>query len=96
MVMAIKSFRNDKTKAIFEGRSQKGVSSDLLKAGRRKLNMIDAASRLDDLKVPPGNKLHALVEDRSGQHAIWINDQFRVCFHWTDAGAEDVEVTDYH
>jgi proteic killer suppression protein len=63
---------------------------------RRKLQMLDSAGRLDDLKVPPGNKLHALMGDRAGQHAIRINDQFRVCFTWRDGDAHDVEITDYH
>jgi proteic killer suppression protein len=63
---------------------------------RRKLQMLDSAVRLDDLKVPPGNKLHLLVGDRAGQHAIRINDQFRICFIWRDGDAHDVEITDYH
>jgi proteic killer suppression protein len=58
--------------------------------------MLDSAGRLDDLKVPPGNKLHALMGDRAGQHAIRINDQFRICFTWKDGDAHDVEITDYH
>ena len=62
----------------------------------RKLQMLDAAARLEDLAVPPGNKLHALEGERHGQHAIRINDQFRVCFTWRDGHAHDVEVTDYH
>jgi proteic killer suppression protein len=57
---------------------------------------VDAAKKLDDLKVPPGNKLHALEGDRDGQHAIWVNDQFRVCFTWQDGDAYGVEITDYH
>ena len=58
--------------------------------------MLDAAVKLDDLKVPPGNKLHALAGDRAHQHAIWINDQYRLCFTWKDTDAYDVEITDYH
>ena len=58
--------------------------------------MVNAATELDDLKVPPGNKLHALVGDRAGQHAIWINHKYRVCFTWKDHDAYDVEITDYH
>jgi proteic killer suppression protein len=58
--------------------------------------MVHAALRLDDLKSPPGNRLHALSGDRKGQHAIRINDQFRLCFRWTEGGAEDVEINDYH
>jgi len=58
--------------------------------------MLDAATRLDDLKVPPGNKLHSLKKDREGQHAVWINRRYRVCFRWKDGHAHDVEITDYH
>ena len=63
---------------------------------RRKLRQIEIAGRLDDLRVPPGNRLEALKGDRSGQYSIRINDQFRVCFRWTAAGAEGVEIVDYH
>ena len=62
----------------------------------RKLAMLSAAGRLDDLRIPPGNRLEALRGDRAGQHSIRVNDQFRVCFRWTDAGPEDVEIVDYH
>jgi proteic killer suppression protein len=58
--------------------------------------MLDAAVRLDDLRSPPGNRLEALVRDRAGQHSIRINDQFRICFRWTNSGPEEVEVVDYH
>jgi len=63
---------------------------------RRKLRQLQIAGRLDDLRVPPGNRLEALKGDRAGQHSIRVNDQFRVCFRWTAAGAEDVEIVDYH
>jgi proteic killer suppression protein len=63
---------------------------------KRKLQMVDAAAQLDDLQVPPGNRLHALTGDRKGQHAIRINDQYRVCFEWRDGNAYEVEITDYH
>jgi proteic killer suppression protein len=62
----------------------------------RKLRQLQAASRLDDLKIPRGNMLEALSHDRKGQHSIRINKQFRICFRWTSAGAEDVEIVDYH
>ena len=62
----------------------------------RKLAMLNQAGRLDDLRVPPGNRLEALKGDRAGQHSIRVNDRFRVCFRWTDAGPEDVEIVDYH
>ena len=63
---------------------------------RRKLLQLEIAGRLSDLRVPPGNRLEALKRDREGQHSIRINDQFRLCFRWTDTGAEDVEIVDYH
>ena len=62
----------------------------------RKLAMLNQAARLDDLRVPPGNQLEALTGDRAGQHSIRVNDQFRVCLRWTDAGPEEVEIVDYH
>jgi proteic killer suppression protein len=63
---------------------------------QRKLQMLDDAAELRDLKSPPGNRLEALSGDRAGQHSVRINDQWRVCFVWTDAGPEDVEIVDYH
>jgi toxin HigB-1 len=92
----IRSIKDRKTAEVFHGRCPKGFPADLLSVARRKLRMIDAAHELRDLKSPPGNKLHPLEEDRAGQHAIWINDQFRVCFIWRDDGAHEVEITDYH
>ena len=62
----------------------------------RKLAMLNQAGRLDDLRVPPGNRLEALKGDRAGQHSMRVNDQFRVCFRWTETGPEDVEIVDYH
>jgi len=62
----------------------------------RKLDALDQAEALSDLKVPPGNRLEVLKGDHAGQHSIRINDQYRICFRWTDAGPEDVQVTDYH
>lgn len=62
----------------------------------KKLAMLDAAADLDDLRSPPGNRLEALRGDRKGQHSIRINDQWRICFRWTDAGPESVEIVDYH
>ncbi|NLE22553.1 MAG: excinuclease ABC subunit A [Actinobacteria bacterium] len=63
---------------------------------RRKLRQLEVAGRLDDLRVPPGNRLEPLKGDCAGQHSIRINDQYRVCFRWTAGGAEDVEIVDYH
>ncbi len=92
----IRSFRDKKTEAVFNGELPKGFPPDLLKAARRKLAMLNAAPSLETLRVPPGNQLEALRKDRKGQHSIRINDQFRVCFLWKDGDAFDVEVTDYH
>ena len=69
---------------------------NIAKIARRKLRQLEIANRLDDLKVPPGNHSEALRGDRNGQYSIRINDQWRVCFYWTDAGAEKVEIVDYH
>ena len=68
----------------------------LTKAARRRLGMVHAASVLQDLRVPPGNKLHALEGDRAGQHAVRVNNQYRICFVWNDGDAFDVEIVDYH
>lgn len=74
----------------------KGFPADLIRVVQRKLAMLDAAVRLENLAIPPGNRLEALAGDRKGQHSIRINDQWRICFRWTDAGPEDVEIVDYH
>ena len=74
----------------------KGVPSDLAKAARRKLRMVAAATRLEDLRRPPGNRLELLLGDRAGQHSIRVNDQWRVCFVWRNGDAYDVEIVDYH
>lgn len=92
----IRSFRDKATEAVATGGSPKSIPSTILKAARRKIVILDNAGELDDLKSPPGNKLHTLKDDREGQHAIWINDQFRLCFRWADGHAEDVEIVDYH
>ena len=84
------------TEAVYQGDSPKGFPADLVKAARRKLGYLDGAVDLNDLRSPPGNRLEALGRDRDGQHSIRVNDQFRVCFFWTDEGPKDVEITDYH
>jgi proteic killer suppression protein len=95
--MAIKSFKDKMTAEVAEGYfPKKGFPPNLVSVARRKLKMLDAAEALIDLSEPPGNRLHELGGDRKGQHGIRINDQFRVCFRWSDAGPEDVEITDYH
>ena len=91
------SFADAETRKFWEtGTSAKRPPANLRKVAKRKLQMVNAAAQLEDLAVPPGNKLHPLEHDRAGQHGIWINDQFRVCFTWRDGNAYDVEITDYH
>lgn len=92
----IQSWKGKLAEAIFKGEKPKGFPHDTTSAARRRLARLDAAITLQDLRSPPGNKLHALTGDRKGQWAIWINDQFRVCFKWGAKGPEEVEVTDYH
>jgi len=84
------------TEAVFQGRCPKGFPTDIFPVARRKLGMLDAALTLDALRVPPANRLEALKKDRKGQHSIRINDQWRVCFRWTNLGPEAVEIVDYH
>ena len=91
----IKNFRCADTRALANGERVKRFAN-IATIARRKLRQLEIAGRLDDLQVPPGNRLKALKSDRVGQHCIRVNDQFRVCFQWTDAGAEDVEIVDYH
>ncbi|MEZ2130096.1 MULTISPECIES: type II toxin-antitoxin system RelE/ParE family toxin [unclassified Sinorhizobium] len=92
----IRSFRDATTESVAKGKAPKGFPADLLRPAIRKLTMIDNAVILDDLRSPPGNRLEALKGGRQGQHSIRINDQWRICFIWTVAGAEDVEIVDYH
>jgi proteic killer suppression protein len=92
----IKSFRDRETERIFRGQRSRALPPDIQRPARRKLLWLDAASRLDSLRVPPGNRLEALKGDRRGQHSIRINDQWRICFVWRDGDAFEVEITDYH
>jgi proteic killer suppression protein len=92
----IRSFKDRTTEAVYQGESPKGFPADLVKTARRKLGYLDAAVDLNDLRSPPGNRLEALRRDRDGRHSIRVNDQFRVCFTWTEEGPIDVEITDYH
>jgi proteic killer suppression protein len=91
----VKSFRCTDTERLNAGYPCKRFRAIEIVA-RRKLRMIDAAAKLEDLKVPPGNQLEALKGDRKGQHSIRINDQWRVCFEWSDGDAYEVEIVDYH
>ena len=91
----IKGFRCPDTRALFEtGRSKRFGA--IIAVATRKLTQLEAAATLEFLKSPPGNHLEALKGDRKGQHSIRINDQWRICFRWTTAGPEDVEIADYH
>jgi proteic killer suppression protein len=90
----IKTFRCAETESLFNGaRVRRFVNIEAV--ARRKLEMVAAAKKLEDLRSPPGNRLEALKGDRAGQHSIRVNNQFRVCFRWND-GAENVEIVDYH
>ncbi|MBK7580532.1 MAG: type II toxin-antitoxin system RelE/ParE family toxin [Myxococcales bacterium] len=91
----IRSFRCAETAAVYEGKRSRRFDS-IRPVLERKLIMLDSAVRLDDLRSPPGNRLEALRGDRVGQYSIRINDQFRICFRWTDVGPDEVEVVDYH
>ncbi len=91
----IKTFRCKDTESMFDG-NRVARFANIQSVAMRKLAMLNQAGRLDDLRVPPGNRVEALQADRAGQHSIRVNDQFRVCFRWTDAGPEDVEIVDYH
>ena len=91
----IKSFKCADTQALFKRqRVRRFVNVEAV--ARRKLEQLNQASRLDDLRIPPGNRLESLKGNRAGQHSIRVNDQFRVCFRWTNDGAGDVEIVDYH
>jgi proteic killer suppression protein len=93
--MTIQSFKCKDTESLFNGnRISRFVAFEAV--ARRKLVQLNAAATLDFLRVPPGNRLEALKDDRLGQHSIRINDQYRVCFVWEEAGPKDVEIVDYH
>ena len=92
----ILGFRSKETEAIWRGTFVKGFPNDIQHVARRKLRMLNSARKLDDLRIPPANRLEALKGDRKGQYSIRINDQWRLCFGWTEAGASNVEIVDYH
>jgi len=93
--MTIRSFRCADTEALYEGRNPRRFRS-ITEVAQRKLQMLDDAVELRDLRSPPGNRLEALAGRRKGQHSIRVNDQWRVCFRWTPTGPENVEIVDYH
>lgn len=93
--MAIKSFKCADTESLFKGaRVRRFVNIEMV--AMRKLAMLNRVERLDDLRMPPGNRLEALKGNLAGLHSIRVNDQFRVCFRWTTGGPADVEIVDYH
>lgn len=92
----IKSFADRRTAELYATGRAKRFPRDVTKRAARKLEYVDLATSLEDLKTPPGNRLHALAGNRQGQHAIAVNDQWRICFRFIDGDAYDVEVCDYH
>ena len=96
----IRSFKNKATEDVFNGKATKVAlrlcPKSLWKIAVRKLDQLDSALLLDELRVPPGNRLEALSGNRQGQYSIRINDQYRICFQWTETGPTDVDITDYH
>ena len=96
----IQSFKNTGTEDVFNGRRTKNAMKccplSLWKVAGRKLDQLDSAEALEEMKVPPGNHLEALAGDRRGQHSMRINAQYRICFTWTKTGPAQVEITDYH
>ena len=96
----IRSFKNKATEDIFNGKASKSTMricpKSLWNIAIRKLDQLDSVLSLGELRVPPGNRLEVLSKNRKGQHSIRINDQYRICFKWTETGPADVEITDYH
>ena len=92
----LRSFADDRTEDVWSRRRVAKFGADLQKAAYRKLLILDAADTLRDCNTPPGNRLEKLSGDRTEQYSIRINDQFRICFNWTDGGPENIEITDYH
>lgn len=95
--IVIVNFKSDETKRIFEGLTSRSYPSKIQKASLRKLFLLNAAESVNDLRIPPGNRLEKLVGKRKGQYSIRINNQWRICFIWTDENnADQVEIVDYH
>ena len=92
----IKSLGDKEAEKIFQRRFSRKLPQDIQKKARQKLLILDAAVELDDLRIPPGNRLEALSDDRQGQHSIRINDQWRLCFVWKEGNAYQIEIVDYH
>jgi toxin HigB-1 len=94
--IVIRSFADKKTEKLWNRDAVSSIDPRVRRAALRKLVMLDAATNINDLRSPPGNRLEAMSGDRSGQHSIRINDQWRICFVWSSGGADDVEIVDYH
>ena len=92
----IRTFRDRKTEEVFQRERVRALHPDVQRLAQRKLVILDAAESLQDLRLPPGNRLERLSGDRAGQHSIRVNDQWRICFYWRDGDAHDVEIVDYH
>ena len=92
----MKQFKDDDTECVFHGQPVRRLPADILRRARMRLQRVVAARELSDLRCPPSHHLEALRGDRKGQHSIRINDQWRVCFSWTEQGAMEIEITDYH
>ena len=92
----IKSFRCKETEKLFYRQHSARIPADMQRSALRKLLLIDAAEKFEDLRVPPGNRLEKLSGDRKGEHSMRINDQWRICFRWSDGDAYEVEIVDYH
>jgi len=92
----IRSFTDKETAAIFSGYAVRRLPLDMQQTARRKLKQLDAAHIIEELRIPPGNRLELLKGNRKGQWSIRINDQWRICFRWQDGNAEEVEIVDYH
>ena len=92
----IRSVADEETEKIWNGERSRKLPPDIQDRALVRLKMLNRAKTLDDLSNPPGNRLHALKDDRAGQHSISINKQWRICFVWRDGGADGVEITDYH
>jgi toxin HigB-1 len=90
------SFRDDETAVVWSGYRSRKLPPDIQANALRKLRLLNNAKRLDDLRIPPANRLEALKGDRKGQHAIRINQQWRICFVWRENNAHEVEIVDYH
>jgi proteic killer suppression protein len=92
----IRSFRSAETRKVFERERARKLPPDVQRRAHRKLLLLDAVGGLEELRVPPGNRLERLAGDRAGQHSIRINDQWRICFRWKEGDAHEVEICDYH